>query len=155
MEHLDSQRSWVLWASMCQLPTLQSFVSCCPSGSTSREQGNSINIVTDPAFAFLSGFLLPFLFVWLICFVLFQFLGFSPFFQMRYAFKRDAEFYQLYCWKQKCFHLLLNQTLAFPTDLKLLSENSAQDAFLLNPTASFLGVASLRAFISLLTSPCH
>lgn len=42
-------------------PPCGSFVPCSPS-SRSLEWGNSISIVTDPAFAFLSGFLFPFLF---------------------------------------------------------------------------------------------
>lgn len=50
-------------------PPCGSFVPCSPS-SRSLEWGNSISIVTDPAFAFLSGFLFPFLFGHLVFLVL-------------------------------------------------------------------------------------
>ena len=49
-------------------PPYGGFVLCSPS-SRSLEWENSISLVTDPAFAFLFGFLLPFLcFVWLFGF---------------------------------------------------------------------------------------
>lgn len=126
------------------------FVSFPQSGSRSLAWGNSISIVTDSVFAFLTGILLPFWLVVSFC-LIFPFLSFFP---SKWDMHLKVFCFISYIVGRRNAPSHSNHTLALPGSKNAVWK-FCPGCFPAKSQGLFLRVAYWKALISWLTSLCH